>query len=551
MRLIRRYGLFGLAAAAMVLIVVVPLAIVVVQGFISAQRGSWDFTLDHVTLVATRWPYWAALLNTLAVGLGATTFACAAGIPMAWLFARTNLPGKGLLEKLATIPIFIPPFVGAVAWILLAAPRIGAFNYPFRALMGLEPLNVYTLTGISWVIGIYLAPYVMMIVAAALRSMDPSLEEAAQVSGLNRLRTAVTVTLPLVAPAILSGAVLAFIITIGLFGTPVVIGWARQLYFITSRIYLASQEVPPAFGVMAVLAIYLILLSLLATMLQRWLIKGRSFVTVSGKGFRARPILLGRVRWLAAGFVWLYCFFTIIAPVIVLVGAAFSTFTWSGRFTSENFEYLWTSRDVRITLQNSLLIALIAATASTFIGIVISWTTQRTTLPYRQILEYLAVLPVSVPGIAFGVGVALFWLRMPIAIYGTIWIIVLAFIGRFTGYAVRSISSSIVQVHPELEESARIAGYGWIRTFIHITLPLIRPSIVASWMLLFSIFITELSMVILLYTANTRTFSVLSFEVWNAGNFSQVASLSLLQLVVGVVVLQAVQLLWPQRNVHG
>jgi iron(III) transport system permease protein len=548
---IRRYGLFGLATVAMTFIVVVPLAIVVLQGFISPVRGSWQLTLSHLTLVLTRWPYWAALFNTFVIGLGATAVACAAGIPMAWLFARTNLPGKGLLEKLATIPIFIPPFVGAVAWILLAAPRIGAFNYPFRALMGLELLNVYTLTGISWVIGIYLAPYVMMIVGAALRSMDPSLEEAAQVSGLSRFRTAVTVTLPLVAPAILSGAVLAFIITIGLFGTPVVIGWARQLYFITSRIYLASQEVPPAFGVMAILAIYLILLSLLATMLQRWLIKGRSFVTVSGKGFRARPIVLGRSRWFAAGFVWLYCFFTIVAPIIVLIGAAFSTFTWSGRFTMENFEYLWTSQDVRITLQNSLLIALIAATISTILGIVISWTTQRTTIPNRQILEYLAVLPVSVPGIAFGVGVALFWLRMPIAIYGTIWIIVLAFIGRFTGYAVRSISSSIVQVHPELEESARIAGYGWIRTFTRITLPLIRPSIVASWMLLFSIFITELSMVVLLYTANTRMFSVLSFEVWNAGNFSQVASLSLLQLVVGVVVLQTVQLLWPQRNVHG
>jgi iron(III) transport system permease protein len=552
MRFIRRYGLFVLAAAAMIFIVVVPLAIVLLQGFLTPQRGSWQFTLSHVTLVLTRWPYWAALLNTFIIGLGATTVACAAGIPMAWLFARTDLPGKGLLEKLATIPIFIPPFVGAIAWILLAAPRIGAFNYPFRALMGTEPLNVYTLAGISWVIGIYLAPYVMMIVAAALRSMDPSLEEAAQVSGLSRFRTAVTVTLPLVAPAILSGAVLAFIITIGLFGTPVVIGWARQLYFITSRIYLASQEVPPAFGVMAILAIYLIFLSLLATMLQRWLIKGRSFVTVSGKGYRARPILLGRrVRFLAAGLVWLYCFFTIIAPIIVLIGAAFSTFTWSGRFTMENFEYLWTSHDVRITLQNSLLIAVIAATASTLIGIVISWTTQRTTIPNRQILEYLAVLPVSVPGIAFGVGVALFWLRMPIAVYGTIWIIVLAFIGRFTGYAVRSISSSIVQVHPELEESARIAGYGWIRTFVRITLPLIQPSIVASWMLLFSIFITELSMVILLYTANTRTFSVLSFEVWNAGNFSQVASLSLLQLVVGVLVLQTVQLFWPQKNVHG
>ena len=414
-----------------------------------------------------------------------------------------------------------------------------------------EPFNVYTLTGIAWVIGIYLAPYVMMIVAAALRSMDPSLEEAAQVSGLSRMRTATTVTLPLVAPAILSGAVLAFVITIGLFGTPVVIGWARQLYFVTSRIYLASQEVPPALGVMAILACYLILLSLLATMLQRWLLKGRSFITVSGKGFRTRAIRLGRLRYLAAAFVWLYCFLTIIAPILVLIGAAFSTFTWSGRFTMTNFEYLWTSADVRDTLRNSLLISLIAATVSTAIGIAISWATQRTRIPHRQLLEYLAMLPVAVPGIAFGVGVALFWMRMPIAIYGTLWIIVLAFVGRFTGYAVRSVSSSIVQVHPELEESARIAGYGWGRTFVHITLPLIRPSIVASWMLLFSIFITELSMVILLYTADTRTFSVLSFEIWNVGNFSQVASLSLLQLAIGVAVLQIVQLLWPQRNVHA
>jgi iron(III) transport system permease protein len=551
MRYIRRYGLFAIAAAAMLVIVVVPLAIVIVQGFVVYDRGGWHFTLDHLNIVLGRWPYWAALLNTLVIGLGATAIASAVGVPLAWLFARTNLPGKGFLEKLATIPIFIPPFVGAIAWILLAAPRIGAFNYPFRTFIGGEPFNVYTLAGIAWVIGIYLAPYVMMIVAAALRSMDPSLEEAAQVSGLSRLRTATTITLPLVAPAILSGAVLAFVITIGLFGTPVVIGWARQLYFITSRIYLASQEVPPALGVMAVLAVYLILLSLLATLLQRWLLKGRSFITVSGKGFRTRPIVLGRTRYVAAAFVWLYCFFTIIAPILVLIAAAFSTFTWSGRFTWVNFQYLWSSEDVRVTLQNSLLISLIAATVATVIGIVISWTTQRTKIPNRQVLEYLAVLPVAVPGIAFGVGVALFWLRMPIAVYGTIWIIVLAFIGRFSGYAVRSISSSIVQVHPELEESARIAGYGWIRTFTRITLPLIRPSIVASWMLLFSIFITELSMVILLYTAETRTFSVLSFEVWKVGNFSQVASLSLLQLVIGVAVLQTVQLLWPQRNVHG
>lgn len=550
-RHIRRYGLFAVTAAVMAALVIAPLVFVLWQGFFVRDGGAWRLTFEHVAGVLGRPIYWIALGNTLIIGLGATAIACAVGVPLAWLFARTNVPGKGFLEKLATIPIFIPPFVGAIAWILLAAPRIGTFNFPFRALFGLEPFNVYSLAGISWVIGIYLAPYVMMIVAAALRSMDPSLEEAAQVSGLSRYRTATTVTLPLVAPAILSGAVLAFIITIGLFGTPVVIGWARQIYFITSRIYIASQEVPPAIAVMAILAIYLILLSLVATMLQRWALRGRSFITVSGKGFRTRPIMLGNSRYVAAGFVWLYCFFTIIAPICVLIAAASSTFAWSGRYTAANFEYLWTAEDVRVTLWNSLIIAIIAATAATVLGIVISWMTQKTTLPNRQVLEYLAVLPVSVPGIAFGVGVALLWLYVPIGVYGTIWIIVLAFIGRFSGYAVRSISASIVQVHPELEESARIAGYGAVRTFTRITLPLIRPSIVASWMLLFSIFITELSMVVLLYTADTRTFSLLAFEIWNTGNFSQVAALSLLQLVIGVAVLQAVQMLWPQRSVHG
>ncbi len=546
---LRRYGLFAATAAIMTALVIVPLAFVLVQGFFLHDASGWHPSAGFLAEVLGRKLYWIALGNTLAIGLGATAIACVVGVPLAWLFARTDMLGRDFLEKLATIPIFMPPFVGAVAWILLAAPRIGVFNLPLRAVSGIELFNVYSLAGISWVIGIYLAPYVMMIVAAALRSMDPSLEEAAQVSGLSRIKTATTVTLPLVAPAILSGAALAFIITIGLFGTPVVLGWARQVYFVTSRIYLASQEVPPSVGVMAILALWLILLSFVATLLPRWLLRGRSFITVSGKGFRSRPVALGRLRAAAAGFCWLYCVLTIVAPIIVLVVAAASTFTWSGRFTTANFEYLATE-DVRVTLENSLVIAVIAASAATMLGIVISWIAQKTTLRHRQLLEYLAVLPVSVPGIAFGVGVALMWLNVPIGVYGTIWIIVLAFIGRFSGYAVRSISASIVQVHPELEESARIGGYGPVRTFWRITLPLIRPSIVASWMLLFSIFITELSMVVLLYTADTRTFSLLAFETWNTGNFSQVASLSLLQLVIGVAVLQAVQMLWPQPSVH-
>lgn len=547
----RRYAFFTLCLALVVVLIVLPLALLVAHGFGSSDRTGWNWTLEFVREVTTGTKYWQALTNTVIVGILATLLATGIGVPLAWIFARTNVPAATLLERLATIPIFIPPFVGAFAWVLLAAPRVGVFNIAALWLGIKDPFNVYVLGGISWVIGIYLAPYVMMIVAGALRSMDPSLEEAGQIGGLSRLRTATRITLPLVAPAILSGAVLAFVIAIGLFGTPLVLGWARQVLFVTSRIYVASMEVPPGYGVMAVLALYLIVLSLIAMALQRWLLRGRSYITVTGKGFRTRILKLGWSRYVLALGIWLYVFVTIIAPIVVLAVAAASSYTWSGKWSPQYLLFLWESQDVHVTLINSLVISVLSATLATLFGLAIAWINCRTRLRGRQILEYIVLMPIAVPGIAFGVGVVLLWLKLPVAVYGTLWIIVLALVGRFSAYAVRSISASLVQVHPELEESARISGYGWLKTLSFVTLPLIRPSIIASWMLLYSIFFTELSMVILLYTAETRTFSILSFEVWNQGNFSHVASLSLLQLAVGVTIMCIVQILWRQRQVRS
>jgi iron(III) transport system permease protein len=423
----------------------------------------------------------------------------------------------------------------------MAAPRIGIFNL-FSRMLGIgDPVDIYTHIGMVFVIGIYLAPYVMMIVASALRSMDPSLEEAGQVSGMSVARTAMTVTLPVVAPAILSSAILTFVITIGLFGTPVLLGWSKQILLITSRIYLEWLDVPPAYGVIAVLSIYLVVLSGAAMLLQNWLLKGRSFVTVTGKGYRPRILRLGKARFAAAGAIWLYLALAVFAPLAVIVIAAMVTYTWSGIFTWTNLLFLWTSNDVAETLKNSLIITVLAATITTTFGIFLAWVTCRTTLRGRHLLEVLVLLPASVPGIAFGIGVVFFWLRVPIGVYGTVWIIVLAFLGRYASYAVRTISSSLVQVHPELEESARICGYGWLKTLSRITLPLVRPSIVSSWILLYSIFITELSMVTILHTTETRTFSILTFNTWFNGRFTHVASLSLLQLVLGVAVMFAVR----------
>jgi iron(III) transport system permease protein len=544
---VSRYLTHAPALVIVTVTMLLPLLVLIVYGATTIDGGRRGVSLAPIARVLGDSVYWTALANTVGISLLATLIATVLGTALGWLFGRTDLPRASLFEQLATLPIFIPPFVGAVAWTLLSAPRIGAFNVALRNLGLPEILDVYTQSGMAWVIGIYLAPYVMMMVAGALRVMDPSMEEAARVGGLSAVQTAARITLPLIAPAILSGAVLSFTIAIGLFGTPVVLGWSKQILPLTSRIWIAAQAVPPDYGVMAILAIYLIALSLIANGLQRWLLAGRSFVTITGKGFRPQTIELGRGRGPCLTFVGLYLLLTVAAPLLVLLAACLSTYTWSGRFTLDNVAEIAGSTDVWDTLKNSIWISIVSASVALVLGLEIAWVATRTKLNGRRLLEMLALIPVSVPGIAFGVGVMFLWLPIPVNVYGSAWIIILAFVGRFTAYAIRPIGASLAQVHPELEESARVAGFGWLRTLFAITLPLIRPSIVASWILLFSIFMTELSMVILLYTANTRTFSVLAFETWSTGIFSVLAGLSILQLLVGASIMLFVRRLFGSR----
>jgi iron(III) transport system permease protein len=548
-RLGQRLSLTLLYASTVVL-AVLPLLALLFQGFtVKRDDGSSTPTLAHLATVVTGSGYWTAFGNTVGVAVGATIFACAIGIGLAWIIVRTNVPAKRWLEQLVVVPMFIPPFIGAFAWLLMAAPRIGILNLPFIR-QGLDaPFDVYTRGGMMGVMGLYLAPYVFLIISSALRNMDPTLEEAAQVSGLSAWRTALTVTLPLMQPAILSGGILAFVISIGLFGTPVLLGMSNQIYLVTSRIFLDLQQYPPQYGVIAILALYLMALALLANALQQWALRGRSFVTVSGKNFRPREVQLKGARYLLAGLATLYVLLAVVAPVALIAVATLSTYAWSGIFTLANLEHLWTANDVRDTLANTLTITVIAATIATVIGFAVAWTTNRTTLRGRRLLDYLILFPMAVPSLAFAIGVAFLWLRVPLPVYGTMWVIVLGFLGRYTSYAVRSITGSLVQIHPELEESARISGYTWSRTVSKITLPLIWPSVVSGWIMLYSIFMTELSIVLPLYTADTRTLSILSFDTWSVGRFSLVASLSLLQLVIGAGVMYGVTALTRRREV--
>jgi iron(III) transport system permease protein len=545
-----RAAAFVVLFLLLAVLVVLPLCALLLRGFTSTEAGRTVVTLDAFRHVLTDRSYWASMGNTLVISVGATVLAATLGVFLAWSVVRTNVPYGGFLERIATVPIFIPPFIGAFAWILLAAPRIGVFNMPFKALALGAPLDIYTYTGMVWVMGVYIAPYVMMIVAGALRNMDPSLEEAGQVAGLSRARTMRVITLPVIAPSILSGAVLAFVISIGLLGTPVLLGLTKQIYLVTSRIYLELQHFPVDAGVVSVLALYLMLLSISANVAQRLALKDRSFITVTGKGFRPHIIMLGGARHLIAGGIWLYLVLTVFAPILIIAAAAFSTYAWSGKFTWSNIAFLWESADALATLRNSLVITVIAATATTIFGIAVAWITTRTRIRGRQLIEDIVLLPMAVPSIAFALAVAAFWLWAPQgwSLYGTIWIIIIGLIGRYSSYATRAISSSLIQIHPELEESARVSGYGWGNTLRRITLPLVFPSIVASWVMVYSIFISELSMVLPLYTAETRTLSILSFDVWSNGLFTQVASISLAQLVIGVGVVFAISAITRRRE---
>jgi iron(III) transport system permease protein len=524
----------ALLAAVLIILVAAPLGNILLQAISDGHGTVFSLTARNLQRVLSEEIYWTALVNTLLVCGGAAVGATVLGTALAWIFVRTDTFGRSILEQISQIPIFIPPFVGAVAWALLFAPRVGAGNRILAAFGVPVQFDIYTRAGMLLVMSIYLAPYVMMMVAAAMRGVDPSLEEAAQVSGLSRLRTALQITVPLLSPAILSGAVIAFTIAVGLFGTPVVIGWSRQILLLTSRIWISTQEVPPDYGVTAVLSLYLIFLSILATAAQRYVLANRSFITITGKGYRPRPIALGPWMFLTSAVAVLYIVLTILAPLVVLVAAALSTYTWSGRYSLENVWAALDTQDVWLTLKNSLYISIVSATLATAMGIVIAWIINRTRFRGRRFLEYFVLLPIAVPGIAFGIGVMLTWIGSSLPVYGTSLIIMFAFVGRFTAYAVRSISSSLVQLHPELEESARVFGYGPFRTFAQISFPLILPSVLAGWVLLFSFFITELSMVILLYSASNRMFSILSFEIWNVGDFSKLAALSLLQTLIGL-----------------
>ena len=540
----RRDSILVIVIAAMIgLTVIYPLSIMVYGTFKSAPPGEPSpLSLDnYIKMFASDW-FWEALGHTLWISIGGTLLGVFLGVSMAWIVTRTDTPLISKLEIPLIVPFFLSPFIGALAWTGLASADYGLINGWFDALFGVRPFEVFGPWGMIWVMGIYYSPYAFLIVSGNLRNMDPTLEEAALSSGANKFQTMMRITLPLMAPGIMASAILIFVAAAEQFGIPSVLGLNQRWFVLTTRIFYLLQEYPQDYSMAATVAMVMLFFTGGMVFFRNRIIKQREFVTVGGKSFRPHVIPLGKWRYLTLSYLLGYIMLAVVLPFGTFIAISFFRF-WSIHpklkyLTLENWQYiLFEYPSTWIAIKNSLFLSIVGAALAVLISAVIAWVVVRTKAFGKDVLDAVATLPVAVPGLILGVAYMWAWINSPIPIYGTIWILMVAYVSRFIPYSLRSVESTLRQIDKGLEESANISGASWIRTFWSVSLPLLKPGLVAGFILLFVTFVRELSCSILLYSSGTEVLSVTMFDLWHDGMFPNLAAIGTMQLFITAAVL--------------
>ena len=528
------------ATAVLLWLVLYPLIVLLIGSIRSdlPMRPS-EFTLANFSALFADQANLRAILNTVVSSALATALAVAIGVPLAWMTSRTDTPGRRFFDNAFVIPYYLSPFIGAIAWTMLANPRIGFLNSLFTDVLGFEakPFNIYSLPGLVFVMALYYSPIVFLFAAGALRSMDPSLEEASRVHGVGALGTTLRVTLPVVTPAVSSSALLVFLNAAGQLGIPAVIGIPMHYDVITTRIWVGLGYFPPKYTEAAAFAMVLLGLSTLIVLLQHRIMARKSYATVTGKGLRPGLVQLGPLRAVTFTACVLYVLLSIVLPYSVLVFISlqpylsfeFDPASWSlGRYAEVLFNNPLT---VRATI-NSLILGIGGATLTIFFSLVISYASLRTRLKSRHILDYLATLPAGVPAVVFAVALLWAYIYLPVPIYGTIWMLLIAYIAHYIPFGVRATSSGLLQVSTELEESSRVHGESWFGTMRRIVVPLLKPAMTVGWILLFVEFIRSLSLSILLYSPDSVVMPVVIYELYETGAYPALAAFSVLQTLL-------------------
>lgn len=531
----------GGAVACLIVLVVLPLASLVLGSVKGEDSG---FAVEHFVRAMERPLYYRALINSLVLGAWTGLFSLLIGLPMAWAVSRTNTPFKGFIKFTASLSYLTPPFLTAIAFVNLFGPNAGLINNFLRG-YGLDFLtfNIFSMAGLVLVTVLHTFPFVYLLASSALESVDASYEESAQILGAGKWRTALQITAPLVAPAVLSGTLLAFVNAIALFGSQAIVGIPGRIYTLPTRIY-ALFDYPPQYGLASALSLIFVAITVIALFLQRGYLARRSYVTLGGKGSRPQLIDLGAARWVVFGFAVVVFVVAILAPYTSLIGVSLIKsvgLSFWENVTLQHYRFVLFQYDVtQRAIGNSLVLAALSATLAVLIGAIIGWIDLRTRITGRRFLDYASLIPLGLPGIVMAVALIQFWLATPFALYGTIAILLLAYTGRYIPLGVRAANASLRQVDSSLEESAHILGASWLQTMRHITLPLIRPGLFAGWLLVFVPAIQELSASILLFSSSSITVAVAIFNLYETGYIEPVAALANINMIIiGVAILIA------------
>jgi iron(III) transport system permease protein len=534
---------WGLAALTLALLMGLPLGWLVTLS-VSGDHGA---TAQHYLTALRDLQLRRALWNTLVMAFWAGLASVAIGAPLAWLTARTDLPFRRLVRALVMASFVTPPFLGAVAWVMLAGPNAGALNKLWRAATGAEgaAVNIFTMTGLVFVVALYTFPYVYVMIGNTLELIASDVEEAAAMLGAGRFTVARTVTLPLVAPAILSGFIVSVLQALALFGSPAILALPAGFHTLTTQVW-GMFHYPPRVETAAAVAMPLLVATALLLMLQRRLLGRRGYVAVGGKGGARRRIVLGAWRYPAL----LGCLFVVACAVLlpygILAKAAFSR-AWAQPLTWENltlrhwtftfFEYSATQSAIVNTLELGVLTASVGAG----LAAVLAYIARRRVVVGHQLVGFLALAPIAIPGVVLAVALFIAYTRPPLILYGTLWILFVAYVTKEMPVGYAQSDATFRAIPAELEEAGRILGAGRLRVLGEITAPLARSGVIAAWCFIFIGVIRELSASIILFTPETKVMSVVIFDLKEEGQFGAIAVLGLFMIGMTFAVVLAME----------
>ena len=494
--------------------------------------------------------------NTLLVAAVATVLAVVVGFVMGWILSRTNVPGRAAFEQLMAMPYYVTPLMGALAWALIGSASSGFVNELWRAVGGRGHLiDINTPWGIAWVMALFEGSVAFVMIGAVMKSMDPALEEASQVLGAGRTRTMLRITLPLVLPGVLGAAVFVFAEMLGSFSAALVLGLPSRFYVVTTAMYQLVSQYPPRFPTAAAMGVSLFAVMFVMIWAYRRIVSAGTYVTITGKAFRPRVMDVGGLRWPFLALCVAYLFVAVFLPVVTIAYASFqrltTVFPRRDNFTLANYAMALSLDAVRSALWNSLLLGVATATIGVFLMGFLSWLIYRSRLPGAGAIEYLLMFPQAVPRLVFAFGMLWAWLAFPIPIYGTLWLLLIAYLTVFLPLGLRTISGVILQIDRSLEESAQMCGASWGHRLRTVTMPLLKPGLVAAWLLLFIASVRELGASILLMGPKAKVITPAIVESWFSTSSELTAAMALLQTVAVAAALAVLFAVARRAAQHG